>query len=123
MIEIKNLSKSYSKDGGVTVHALRSVSLKIAGGEFVAIMGPSGSGKSTLMNMLGLLDRPDSGDYSLEGQDVSSLSVDELAHFRNEKIGFVFQAFHLLPRTTALENVELPLLYAKGGVSEPKVAK
>ena len=120
MIETDSISKSYSKDGGATVYALRAASLTIARGEFVAIMGPSGSGKSTLMNILGLLDRPDTGTYRLEGHEVSSLSVDELAHFRNEKIGFVFQAFHLLPRTTALENVELPLMYAKGGVSSKK---
>lgn len=120
MIETDGISKNYSKDGGVTVQALRATSLKIAKGEFVAIMGPSGSGKSTLMNILGLLDRPDTGTYRLDGRDVGSLSVDELAHFRNEKIGFVFQAFHLLPRTTAVENVELPLVYAKGGVQRKK---
>jgi putative ABC transport system ATP-binding protein len=120
MIEIDNVSKSYSKDGGVTVHALRGTSLSIAKGEFLAIMGPSGSGKSTLMNILGLLDRPDSGSYRIDQQEVGSLSVDELAHLRNEKIGFVFQAFHLLPRTTAVENVELPLVYARGGMSREK---
>jgi ABC-type lipoprotein export system ATPase subunit len=120
MIETHDLAKSYSKDGGVTVRALRGASLTITKGECVAIMGPSGSGKSTLMNILGLLDRPDSGTYRLDGDEVSSLGVDELAHLRNEKIGFVFQAFHLLPRTTALENVELPLVYAKGGVSRKK---
>ena len=120
MIETDSICKNYSKDGGVTVQALRSASLTIGKGEFVAIMGPSGSGKSTLMNILGLLDRPDSGTYHLDGHEVASLSIDELAHFRNEKLGFVFQAFHLLPRTTALENVELPLLYAKGGVSRKK---
>ncbi len=120
MIKTDQLCKSYTKDGGVTVHALRSVSLTVAKGEFVAIMGASGSGKSTFMNILGLLDRPDSGSYHLDGRDVGSLSDDDLAHYRNEKIGFVFQAFHLLPKTTALENVELPLLYSKGGVSRAK---
>jgi len=120
MIEIDKVSKSYNKDGGTTVHALRDVSLSIAQGEFLAIMGPSGSGKSTLMNILGLLDRPESGSYRINGQDVGSMSVDELAHLRNEKIGFVFQAFHLLPRTSALENVELPLIYARGGMSRQK---
>jgi len=120
MIETESISKSYTKDGGVTVRALHGASLTISKGEFVAIMGPSGSGKSTLMNILGLLDRPDTGAYRLDDQDVGSLSVDQLARFRNEKIGFVFQAFHLLPKTTALENVELPLVYAKGGVSHDK---
>ncbi|PCJ52525.1 MAG: macrolide ABC transporter ATP-binding protein [Planctomycetota bacterium] len=99
---------------------MKDINLTIEKGEFVAIMGPSGSGKSTLMNILGLLDRPDAGSYRLEGHDVGSFSVDQLAHLRNEKIGFVFQAFHLLPRTTALENVQLPLVYAKGGVLRGK---
>jgi len=111
MIEVKNLFKTY-KMGDVLVEALRGVSLKIASGEFVAIMGASGSGKSTLMHVLGLLDRPDSGEYYLGGEEVTKLSDKELALVRNQLVGFVFQQFHLLPRMTALENVELPLIYA-----------
>jgi len=111
MIEVKNLFKTY-KMGDVLVEALRGVSLKIASGEFVAIMGASGSGKSTLMHVLGLLDRPDSGEYYLGGEEVTKLSDKELALVRNKLVGFVFQQFHLLPRMTALENVELPLVYA-----------
>ncbi len=111
MIEIKNLKKTYSK-GAAEVRALDDVSLKIEAGEFVAIMGASGSGKSTLMHLMGLLDRPDSGSYLLGGKDVTKLSDDELASTRNRLIGFVFQQFHLLPRMSALENVELPLIYA-----------
>ncbi len=118
MITIESLCKTYQKPGEPPVHALRKVSLGIARGECVAILGPSGSGKSTLMNMLGLLDRPDSGTYSLLGRDVFRLGDDELASLRNKTIGFVFQAFHLLPRTTALENVMLPLLYST--VSDPE---
>ncbi|MBM4048759.1 MAG: ABC transporter ATP-binding protein [Planctomycetes bacterium] len=98
---------------GVEVHALRGVSLTVEKGDFLAVMGASGSGKSTLMNILGCLDRPTSGTYSLAGQDVSTLSRDALARLRNQTIGFVFQNFNLLSRTTALENVELPLFYGK----------
>ncbi|MDD4941060.1 MAG: ABC transporter permease [Candidatus Omnitrophica bacterium] len=111
MIEIKNIHKTYTM-GEVDVKALDGVSLKIAEGEFVAIMGASGSGKSTLMHVLGLLDRPDSGEYYLQGKEVTSLSDEELAVVRNGLIGFVFQQFHLLPRMSALENAELPLIYA-----------
>jgi ABC-type lipoprotein export system ATPase subunit len=111
MIELREVSKTYRKDAE-EVRALAEVSLEVGAGEFVAVQGPSGSGKSTLMNVLGLLDRPDSGEYRLDGGEVEAFSSDELARLRNEKIGFVFQTFHLLPRTTALENVELPLIYS-----------
>ena len=110
VIEIRRVSKTYT--GGATpVHALRDVSLIADPGEFLAIMGASGSGKSTLMNLLGCLDRPTEGAYVLDGTDVAQLSPDERADIRNQKIGFVFQGFNLLARTSALENVELPLLY------------
>lgn len=111
MIEISGVHKRYQKDANV-VHALNGVSLTIDRGEFVAIVGPSGSGKSTLLNLLGLLDRPGQGTYRLDGRDVSSFTADELAACRNARIGFVFQTFHLLPKTPALENVELPLIYS-----------
>ncbi len=111
MIEVKDIYKRYEKEGSV-VHALDGVSLTIEPGEFVAIHGPSGSGKSTLLNVLGLLDRADEGMYRLDGRDVSTFSADELAAYRNLKIGFVFQSFHLLPKTPAIENVELPLIYS-----------
>jgi putative ABC transport system ATP-binding protein len=112
MVILKNVSKVYSKNGSPAVQALEDVSLEMGKGCFLAIVGPSGSGKSTLMNIIGLLDRPTSGTYTLDGSLVSRLSDDELARLRNQKIGFVFQTFHLLPRTTAKENVELPLVYA-----------
>ncbi|MDR0291990.1 MAG: ABC transporter ATP-binding protein [Elusimicrobium sp.] len=112
LIEIKNLSKVYSL-GEVEVHALRDVSLTIKSGEFVAIMGPSGSGKSTCMNILGCLDKPTSGSYHLDGIDIIAKNLPDLAAVRNQKIGFVFQGFNLLSRTTALENVELPMVYNK----------
>ncbi len=111
MIEIKDVTKVYN-DGGVGFLALRGVSFGIKDGEFVAIMGPSGSGKSTLMHILGALDTPTSGTYLLDDKDVSTLSDDQLADIRKDKIGFVFQAFNLLPRTTVLRNTMLPLVYA-----------
>lgn len=114
MIELKGIKKIYAT-GDIQVIALGGVDLHVGAGEFVSIMGPSGSGKSTMMNILGCLDTPTAGEYFLDGTDVSKASGNQLAIIRNQKIGFVFQGFNLLPRTTALENVELPLLYA--GVS------
>ena len=111
LIEARDLVKTYTM-GSTTVHALHGVSLDIAEGEFVAIMGASGSGKSTLMNILGCLDLPSSGQYRLAGEEVETMAADQLASIRNRRIGFVFQQFNLLPRTSALENVELPMVYA-----------
>jgi len=119
MIQLKNISKIYKLDG-LEVVALSDVSFEIKKGEFVAIMGPSGSGKSTLMHILGALDLPTSGTYILDGQEVSKLTEDELADIRNKKIGFVFQAFNLLPRTSALKNVMLPMVYAGVQLDERK---
>ncbi len=111
LIELKNIHKSYPLDG-FDLEILKGINLKIKNGEFVAIMGPSGSGKSTLMNILGCLDTPTSGEYLLDGQNVENLDSDQLAEIRNRKIGFVFQGFNLLSRTTAIENVELPMVYS-----------
>lgn len=112
LIEVRNLCKTYML-GSLELEVLRNVSFKIASGEFTALMGASGSGKSTLMNLIGCLDLPTSGEYRLENTDVQSLGPDQLAEIRNRRIGFVFQNFNLLPRASALENVELPLLYAR----------
>lgn len=121
MIEVHNITKTYNTDGDEPFHALNGVSFKIEDGEFVAIMGPSGSGKSTLMHILGALDTPTSGTYFLDGKDVSKLSDDELSEIRKNNIGFVFQSFNLLPRTTVLRNVMLPLVY--NGVSSEERKK
>ena len=124
VIDIENITKVYVM-GEETVHALRGVSLQIRRNEYIAIMGPSGSGKSTLMNMLGCLDTPSSGQYFFNGKDVSAMDDDELAGIRNHEIGFVFQTFNLLPRSTSLRNVELPLIYAgiDSEVREEKAAQ
>jgi putative ABC transport system ATP-binding protein len=119
-VRLENVDKTY-RTGEVDVHAVRGVSLEIVRGEFVALMGSSGSGKSTLMNILGCLDRPTTGRYFLNGEDVSSLSRDQLADVRNRKLGFVFQSFNLLARTSALENVELPLLYSSERLSNAQL--
>jgi putative ABC transport system ATP-binding protein len=120
-LSVRSLVKAYQM-GEMTVHALRGVDLDIYPAEFIAISGPSGSGKSTLMNILGCLDVPTSGKYLLDGQEVQSMTRDDLSHMRNRKLGFVFQSFNLLSRTTALENVELPLLYRKD-VSPSEIKK
>jgi putative ABC transport system ATP-binding protein len=111
LIEVRDLAKTY-RLGGQPVHALRDISVDVAAGDMIAVMGPSGSGKSTFMNLLGCLDRPTRGSYRLDGNDVAAETIDGLAHLRNRKIGFVFQSFNLLARATALANVELPMIYA-----------
>lgn len=115
-IEILNLDKTYFV-GDIKITALRKINLSVHKGEFVAVMGYSGSGKSTLMNIIGCLDKPDDGTYLLDGFDTTSMKKDEYAHIRNEKIGFVFQGFNLLSKATAIENVELPLMYNRSGIS------
>jgi putative ABC transport system ATP-binding protein len=120
VIQLENLEKTY-QSGDVQVRAVRGVSLTIEAGDFVAIMGSSGSGKSTMMNTLGCLDRPTGGRYLLDGIDVSALNRDQLADIRNRKIGFVFQGFNLLSRTSALENVELPMLYARSSLAPAEI--
>ncbi len=117
MIQLRGITRVYDM-GAVQVEALRGIDLEIAGNEYVAIMGPSGSGKSTLMNLIGCLDTPTAGSYTLNGQDVSSLEGDDLAKIRNKRIGFVFQTFNLLPRADALRNVELPLVYGGIGLKQ-----
>ena len=112
LIDVRHLNKIYDNDGVIT-QVLFDINLKIKSGEFVSIMGPSGSGKSTLMHILGLLDRPTSGEYFFNGHNINELSDNQLANLRNQSIGFVFQSFNLLPRTTVLDNVKLPLLYSR----------
>jgi len=119
IIETIDIKKIYGM-GEIKVHALNGLSIKISEGEFVSIMGPSGSGKSTLMNILGCLDRPTEGRYILDSEDVSELTREELAHVRNRKLGFIFQAYNLLPRMNALENVMLPLMYSQNGTKSEK---
>jgi putative ABC transport system ATP-binding protein len=120
MIKLQNINKSFDRPGEGELKVLKNVDFTVEQGDFVAIVGPSGSGKTTLMNILGLLDRADSGDYQLAGKAVAGMSAKDLAKTRNHTIGFVFQQFHLLPRTTATENVELPLVYSNASDSRKK---
>ena len=122
VVQVRDLRKVYPLEGGEDVVALRGVDLTIESGEFVAVMGPSGSGKSTFMHIVGLLDRPTSGTYSFAGHELTSLDADALADLRSRALGFVFQAYNLLPRTTAIENVELPMIYAGVPAAERKRA-
>jgi putative ABC transport system ATP-binding protein len=122
MIRLDGISKTYSR-GGLPVTALREATLEIAAGDFVVIRGVSGSGKSTLLNILGCLDSPSTGTYRLDGEDVSHKSDPELSHVRSRKIGFIFQSFNLLPRTTAIENVELPMIYADQAISRERAVR
>jgi putative ABC transport system ATP-binding protein len=123
MIELKGITKTYKKNASLEVKVLSGIDLEIRKGEFVAIMAPSGMGKSTLMNIIGCLDRPTAGQYFLDGTEVVSMNDDQLSRTRNKKIGFVFQSFNLLPKTTALENVELPLIYSTEDVDLKAKAK
>jgi len=123
MIQLTDITKTYKKNGGLEVKVLEGVTLEIKKGEFVAIMAPSGMGKSTLMNIVGCLDRPTGGHYFLDGTEVDTMDDDELSRTRNKKIGFVFQSFNLLPKTTAIENVELPLIYSPEDVDLKARAK
>ncbi|MEW6117680.1 MAG: ABC transporter ATP-binding protein [Nitrospirota bacterium] len=123
MIELKGITKTYRKNGSLEVSVLKGIDLEIKKGEFVAIMAPSGMGKSTLMNIIGCLDKPTGGEYLLDGAAVDKMNDDDLSRTRNKKIGFVFQSFNLLPKTTALENVELPLIYASDDIDVKAKAK
>ena len=122
MIQLKGICKSYPRPDEGPLEVLKDIELRIDAGEYIAIVGPSGSGKSTLMNILGLLDRAEGGDYILDDESVSGLSAAKLAKLRNQKIGFVFQQFHLLPRTSAIENVEIPLVYSNADNPEQRAA-
>jgi len=123
MIELREITKTYRKNGELEVKVLQGINLEVKKGDFVAIMAPSGMGKSTLMNIIGCLDKPTNGEYFLDGAEVDKMNDDELSRTRNKKIGFVFQSFNLLPKTTALENVELPLIYSPDDVDIKNKAK